>query len=124
MTQFHVITNAETGEVSTRPFTQEEVLNSQETPEQTIARLEKALDDYLDKEARSLRYDSIKTIVTYRDDENPKFKSEGIAGYRLRSNVYTLGIQIMEEVLLQTRPIPTESELIAEMPKITDYLIY
>lgn len=95
-----------------------------ESSEQVISRLERAVDRYLDEQAQSLRYESIKTIVTYRDDENPKFKVEGVAGYKLRSAVYTKSISIMDEVIAGNRPIPTESELLAEMPKITDYLVY
>lgn len=95
-----------------------------ETPEQIISRLERAIDYYLDKEAQSLRYDSIKTIVTYRDDENPKFKAEGLAGYKLRSVVYTMEIEIMNDVIKGSRNVPTESELIAELPTINDYLVY
>lgn len=98
--------------------------NPAETPEQIIARLERAIDDYLDKEAKYLRYDSIKTIVTYRDDENPKFKAEGLAGYKLRSVVYTMAIEIMNDVIEGIRNVPTESELIAELPTINDYLVY
>lgn len=95
-----------------------------ETPEQIVARLESAVDRYLDTQAQSLRYDSIKTIVTYRDDENPKFKAEGVAGYKFRSVVYTKSIEIMNDVIAGNRPVPTETELLAEMPAITDYLVY
>ena len=95
-----------------------------ETPEQVVARLESVVDRYLDTQAQSLRYDSIKTIVTYRDDENPKFKAEGVAGYKLRSVVYTKSIQIMNDVVAGNRPVPTETQLLAEMPAIKDYLVY
>lgn len=100
------------------------LVNPPETTEQVIARLEGAIDRYLDEQAQTLRYESIRTIVTYDNDINPRFKAEGIAGKTLRSNCYTLGIEIMTNVLNGTREIPTEAELIDEMPKITDYLIY
>lgn len=98
--------------------------NPPETNEQIIARLEKAVDSYLDGEAKSLHYESIKTIVSYRDDHNPKFKAEGVAGYKLRSAVYTSSIQLIEDVTKGLKEVPTESELISSLPKITDFLQY
>ena len=96
----------------------------QESSEQIIARLESSIDRYLDAQAKSLRYESIKTIVSYRDDPNPKFKAEGIAGYKLRSAVYTSSIQLIEDVTNGLKEVPTELELIASLPKITDFLQY
>lgn len=95
-----------------------------ETPEQIVARLESAVDRYLNEQAKSLRYESIKTIVSYRDDPNQKFKAEGIAGYQLRSQVYTLSLQLIEDVTKGLKEVPTEAELIASLPKITDFLQY
>lgn len=94
----------------------------QETPEQTIARLEGAIDAYLDAQAQSLRYESIRTIVTYVGDPNPQFNDEGLAGKELRSACYTLGIELIAKVQSGEMSIPTEEELIALMPKITDFL--
>jgi hypothetical protein len=95
-----------------------------ETPEQLIARLESALDSHLDSVAVSYRYESIRTMTDYRDDPNPKFKAEGKAAYLWRSAVYTKGISLIEEVQSGQREVPTEAELIALMPLITDYLTY
>lgn len=92
--------------------------------EQIIARLESSVDNYLNEQSQWLRYESIKTIVTYRDDPNPKFKAEGIAGYQLRSAVYTSSIKLLEDVTNGLKEVPTESELIASLPKITDFLQY
>lgn len=98
--------------------------NTIETSEQTIARLEAAVDKYLNEQANSLRYESIKTIVSYRDDPNPKFKAEGIAGYLLRSAVYTSSINLIADVTNGLKEVPTEAELIASLPRITDFLQY
>lgn len=95
-----------------------------ETPEQTIARLEAALDRHLDSVANSYRYDSIRTMVTYDGDPYPKFDAEGKAAKAWRSACYALTVEIMNNVLAGNRGVPTESELIAEMPLITDYLTY
>lgn len=95
-----------------------------ETPEQTISRLEGFLDNHLDSVANSYRYSSILTMVGYRDDPNPKFNAEGWAAFNWRSAVYTIGIQLITDVMSGTTPIPTEEELLALIPPITDYLVY
>lgn len=98
--------------------------NPPEMPEQTIARLEAALDSHLDSVANSYRYDSIRTMVTYDGDPHPKFDAEGKAAKAWRSACYALSIQIMDDVIAGNRPVPTEAELLAEMPAITEYLVY
>ena len=89
-----------------------------ESTEQIIARLEFALDKHLDQVANSYRYDSIRTMVTYDGDPNPKFDYEGKAAKAWRSACYTRSIEIINEVQSEQRPIPTEAELIALMPEI------
>jgi hypothetical protein len=99
-----------------------EPLIEPETPEQIIKRLESALDAHLDAVANSYRYESIRTMVTYALSTNPQFAAEGNAGLQFRDAVYSIGIEIIAEVQAGNREIPTESELIALMPKITDFL--
>jgi hypothetical protein len=94
----------------------------QESPEQIIKRLESALDAHLDAVAQSYRYESIRTMVTYALSTNPQFAAEGNAGLQLRDAVYTRGIEVIEEVEAGERNVPTEEELIALMPSITDFL--
>ena len=93
-----------------------------ETPEQTVARLESALDRHLDSVANSYRYESIRTMVSYENDPNPQFHNEGQAAKRWRSAVYAYGIQVITDVQNGQREIPTEQELIAELPIITDFI--
>lgn len=95
-----------------------------ETPEQIIARLEGAIDIYLDAQANSYRYESIRTMVTYENDPNPKFHSEGVGAKAFRSAVYTLGVSLIDEVQSGFREVPTESELLALMPKLEDFVTY
>lgn len=117
------VVNLETGEITFEddapPSPQ-----SPETPEQTVVRLEAALDSHLDLVANSYRYESIRAMVTYDGDPYPKFDAEGKAAKAWRSACYTKSIEIMNDVVAGNRPVPTESELIAEMPLITDYLTY
>ena len=95
-----------------------------ETPEQIVARLERALDAYIDNQAHAYRYESIRTMVTYENDPNPKFNAEGKGAKAFRSACYTLSIQIVEEVQQGLRPIPTEDELIALMPTLASFIVY
>ena len=94
-----------------------------ETPEQTILRLESVLDKYIDEQAKSFRYESIRTMVTYENDPNPKFHAEGKGAKEFRSQCYSLALMIINEVN-QGRPTPSEEELLSEMPKLVDFVIY
>ena len=95
-----------------------------ETPEQIITRLEGAIDRYLDAQAQSFRYESIRTMVTYENDPNPKFNAEGVGAKAFRSAVYTLGVSLIDEVQSGLREVPTEVELLALMPKLVDFVTY
>jgi hypothetical protein len=101
----------------------DELRNPPETPEQTIARLESALDRHLDSVANSYRYESIRTMVTYATSEHPTFGAEGKAAVKFRDAVYAYGIQVIADVEAGNRPIPTEAELIAEIPSFESFLI-
>jgi predicted RNase H-like HicB family nuclease len=119
----HIITDARTGEVTEVPFTQAEIDALAETPEQTIKRLESAIDTHLDAVAQSYRYESIRTMVSYENDPNPKFHNEGQAAKRFRSACYTTAIDTLEAVTTGLMLPPTEKELVALMPSITDFLL-
>ncbi len=93
-----------------------------ETAEQTIARLEGALDKQLDEVAKEYRYESIRTMVTYATSEHPDFGKEGRAAVAYRDAVYAYGIQFIADVQNGLRDIPTEAELIDELPPFTDFL--
>ena len=95
-----------------------------ETNEQIITRLEGAIDRYLDEQAQSFRYESIRTMVTYENDPNPKFNAEGVGAKAFRSAVYTLGVSLIDEVQSGLREVPTEEELLALMPKLEDFVTY
>ena len=92
-----------------------------QTAEQTIARLEKVLDDHLDAVAHSYRYESIRTMVTYATSDHQTFGTEGRAAVKFRDAVYAYGIQVIADVQAGLRPIPTEEELLDGVPLITAY---
>jgi hypothetical protein len=113
-------------EVTQRPSHLHEWLNGEwvftETTEQIIARLEGALDRHLDDVAKEYRYESIRTMVTYATSEHSTFGNEGRAAVKYRDAVYAYGIQCISDVQAELRPIPTEAELIAELPPFADFL--
>jgi hypothetical protein len=114
--------NVVTREVTEHPDAPVEV--TPETSEQIINRLERALDTHLDSVARSYRYESIRTMVTYATSEHPTFGPEGRAAVAFRDAVYNYGI---EKIAACTRevnpdPIPTETELIASLPIFESFL--
>lgn len=89
------------------------------TPEQIRAQKIALVQDLLDATARSFRYDDIKTAVTYADESAvSKFQVEGLALRSWRSLVWERCYQILEDVLAGTRDIPTDEELIAELPPL------
>ena len=116
------IVNLETGEIELAEDVP--VIEIVETSEQIIARLESAIDRYLDQQALSFRYESIRTMVTYENDPNPKFNAEGVGAKAFRSAVYTLGVSLIGEVQSGMREVPTEEELLAIMPKLEDFVTY
>lgn len=84
--------------------------------------LEAALDAHLDSVAQSYRYESIRTMVTYASSDHPKFGAEGRAAVKFRDACYAYGIQVIADVQDGKRGIPTEAELIAEMPTFESFL--
>lgn len=77
------------------------------------------VDNYLNETVKSRKYDSILSACSYADDDTDKvFQAEGIACRKWRSLVYRKCYNILAEVEAGNRNIPTEEELIAELPKL------
>jgi hypothetical protein len=88
-----------------------------ETPEQTKVRMARALQALLDNTAQAQDFDNIFTAVTYADEPAvARFQIQGAALRTWRSLVWAAGYEVMDAVLAGERPIPTEAELLAEMP--------
>lgn len=77
-----------------------------------------AVQDVLDKEAQKLGYDSCLSACSYVDTGVTKFDDEGKAFRAWRSAVWATGYEILDEVVSGKREIPTEEELIAELPPL------
>jgi hypothetical protein len=85
------------------------------TPEQIKYKLESALDRHIDSVAQAKGYDNRLTCLSYAAFDNP-WQQEAIVFGVWRSNCYTTAHQIMSDVQAGTRDIPTEEQLISEMP--------
>lgn len=93
-----------------------------ETPEQAAKRLEAALDAHIDSVAHSYGYNDIGRMASYSTSNDIKFGKEGRAAVDWRDACYNLAISIQKDVKDGKRDIPTEAELIAEMPLFESFL--
>lgn len=88
------------------------------TPEEIQLRLTQAVQRHLDAKAMELGYDSCLSVCSYVDTGIPKFDAEGVAFRSWRSAVWAKCYEILEEVKLGVKDIPTEEELISDLPKL------
>ncbi|MDP3871316.1 MAG: hypothetical protein Q8Q80_01515 [Methyloversatilis sp.] len=88
-----------------------------ESPEQIQIRLTAVIQRHLDDQARTMAYDNIFTAVTYAEEPIvPKFQIEGAALRAWRSLVWAHGYGVLAAVLAAERAVPTEEDLVAELP--------
>lgn len=88
-----------------------------ESPEQIQVRLTAVIQGHLDAQARAMFYDSIFTAVTYAEEPIvPKFQIEGAALRAWRSLVWDYSYGVLAAVLSEERAVPTEEDLVAELP--------
>ena len=74
--------------------------------------VQKALDDF----AGTRLYDSIMSVCSYANSTNEKFKIEAEYCVKLRDDTWAMCYQILDDVVDGKRDIPTEEELLAELP--------
>jgi hypothetical protein len=86
------------------------------TAEEIIKRMEAAVQRHLDTTARERGYDGILSLCTYANSANPTFQAEGLAGVQWRDAVWQGCLDILADVQAENRPVPTEAELIADLP--------
>ena len=88
-----------------------------ETSAQTQQRLTYAIQRHLDRQAKAMGYDDIKSAVTYADEPSiPRFQSEGQALRAWRSRVWDAAYAILDACTAGTRATPSAAELITELP--------
>lgn len=76
------------------------------------------VQNHLDVEAAKLGYDNCNSVCTYVDTGVAKFDAEGRAFRMWRSAVWAKGYEILAQVQSGERAIPTEEELLAELPEL------
>lgn len=88
------------------------------TPEEIQKQLTGAVQHVLDAKAQELNYDSCLSVCSYINTGVSKFDAEGRAFRQWRSAVWAKGYEILAQVQSGERAIPTEAELIAELPQL------
>lgn len=91
---------------------------AEEKNAQIQAQLTNAVQRVLDNEAQKLNYDSCLSVCSYVDTGFSKFDDEGKAFRAWRSAVWAKGYEILNAVLAGEREIPTEEEVLAELPSL------
>jgi hypothetical protein len=77
------------------------------------------VQSHMDEQARTLGYDGISNAITYADEPAvEKFQNEGRAFRTWRSLVWEKCYAIFDDVQAGARQIPTDQELIAELPAL------
>lgn len=87
-----------------------------ETPEQVQQRMVASVQRHLDATAKTRGYDGILSLASYAASTNQHFAAEGQAGVAWRDAVWGYCYGVLAAVQAGTRTIPTEDELIAELP--------
>lgn len=77
-----------------------------------------AVQRVLDAKAQELNYDNCLSVCSYIDTGVAKFDAEGKAFRAWRSAVWAKGYEILAQVQSGERTIPSEEELIAELPEL------
>lgn len=90
----------------------------EEVEQQVQAQLTNAVQRVLDSKAQELLYDNCLSVCSYIDTGVAKFDAEGRAFRAWRSAVWAKGYDILAQVQAGQRPIPTEEQLIAELPQL------
>ncbi len=78
-----------------------------------------AVQTHLDSVAQEKGYDNLISAATYATSSNTKFKAEGIAAVKWRDAVWLFCNGYLNDVLAGVKPIPTEEELLAQLPAIS-----
>ena len=77
-----------------------------------------AVKQHLDAVAGERQYDGIVSLIGYLNSPVAQWAAEASAGNIWRSNVWLKVYEIQQQVQSGQRPIPTPSEVIAELPVI------
>jgi hypothetical protein len=93
-----------------------------ETSEQIIARLDACIERHIHETIKGMGYNNIERLAVYLNSSNLTWRAEAEAAPLWITGLWEKAIVIQTDVNNGIRDIPTEQELIAEMPLFTDYL--
>ena len=86
--------------------------------EQIIAEYTAAVQAHLDSFAQTRNYDGILSATTYATSSVLKFQAEGQYAVEARDATWAKCYEILAAVEDGTSPMPTEAELLAELPAL------
>ena len=81
-------------------------------------RLAQAVQSHMDDVARTRGYDGILSLCSYATSADATFSAEGQAGVQWRDDVWRYCYEELAKVESGLRSVPTEAELISELPGI------
>ena len=85
---------------------------------QIIAQYTAAVQSRLDAFFQDRGYDGVLSAATYATSSVPKFKAEGQYAVEARDATWAKCYEILAAVESGTSPMPTEAELLAELPAL------
>ena len=114
--------NVITGEQKTVPLTEAEIAEIQSrpppSPQEIIAQYTTAVQRRLDTFFQSRGYDGILSAATYATSSVLKFQAEGQYAVEARDATWAKCYEILAAVEGGTSPMPTEAELLSELPAL------
>lgn len=78
----------------------------------------KLVQNYMDKIVQARGYDDVFTCISYVDSTDEIFRREAQAVLAWRDKVWRLCYDILAEVNAGRRAVPSESELLAMLPRL------
>jgi hypothetical protein len=78
-----------------------------------------AIQRLLDATAQARGYDHMLSLCSYAESTNARFKAEALAGMAWRDAVWAKAGQVLDQVQAGTRAVPTEAELLGQLPAIS-----
>ena len=76
------------------------------------------VQDYMDKSVQARGYDDVFTCISYINSTDTVFKREANIVLAWRDKVWRMCYDVLADVNAGRRAVPSETELLAELPKL------